>query len=159
MAARSLNKVTLIGNLTHDPELRYTPTGAAVCTFSLATSRGWTTDTGEKREETEFHRIVAWRKLAEICGQYLVKGKKIYLEGHLATRKWTTKDGQERTTTEIIMDDMIMLDSKRAGDDDTSSARPAAAPKPAAKPASSGNAGAAHPEDDTAEVSPDDIPF
>src|SRR5579859_3168123 len=125
MAARSLNKVLLIGNLTRDPDLRYTPTGAAVCTIGLATSRTWTTDAGEKREEVEFHRIVAWRKLAEVCGQYLVKGKKIYLEGRLVTRKYTTQDGQEKSITEVVMDDLIMLDSKRAGDEDTSSSKPA----------------------------------
>lgn len=159
MAARSLNKVLLIGNLTRDPDLRYTPTGAAVCTIGLATSRNWTTDAGEKREEVEFHRIVAWRKLAEICGQYLVKGKKVYLEGHLVTRKYTAQDGQEKSVTEIVMDDMIMLDSKRAGDDDMSSSRPAATsakPKAAAK---SSEESQVHPDDEVAEVSPDDIPF
>ncbi len=128
MAGKSLNKVQLIGNLTNDPELKYTPTGVAVCTVGLATNRAWTTDAGEKREEAEFHRLVAWRKLAEICGQYLKKGSKIYVEGHLQTRKWTTKDGQERYTTEVVMDDMIMLDSRRAaGESYTPSAQ--AAPK------------------------------
>lgn len=162
MAARSLNKVLLIGNLTRDPDLRYTPTGAAVCTIGLATSRNWTTDAGEKKEEVEYHRIVAWRKLAEICGQYLVKGKKIYLEGHLVTRKYTTQDGQEKSVTEIVMDDMIMLDSKRVGDDEVSS-RPAAssAKKPAAAHSSSESKEEVqtHPDDEVGEVSPDDIPF
>lgn len=113
MAVRSLNRVQLIGNLTRDPELRYTPQGTAVCTFGLATNRSWTTDTGEKREEVEFHRIVCWNKLAEVCSQLCTKGRKIYVEGRLATRSWTGQDGQKRTTTEIVIDDMILLDSRR----------------------------------------------
>lgn len=113
MSARSLNKVQLIGNLTRDPELRYTPQGTAVCTIGLATNRSWTTDTGEKREETEFHRIVAWNKLAELCSQLCTKGRKIYVEGRLSTRTWTGQDGNQRTTTEIVIDDMILLDSRR----------------------------------------------
>lgn len=113
MAARSLNRVQLIGNLTRDPELRYTPQGTAVCTFGLATNRSWTTDGGEKKEETEFHRIVAWNKLAELCSQLLVKGRKIYVEGRLSTRTWTGQDGNQRTTTEVVIDDMILLDSRR----------------------------------------------
>lgn len=113
MAARSLNRVQLIGNLTRDPELRYTPQGTAVCTVGLATNRYWTTDAGEKKEETEFHRIVSWNKLAELCAQLLTKGRKIYVEGRLSTRTWTGQDGAQRTTTEIVIDDMILLDSRR----------------------------------------------
>jgi len=113
MSARSLNKVILIGNLTRDPELRYTPSGTAVCTFGLATNRSWTTQTGETREETEFHRIVAWNKLGELCSQLLSKGRKTYVEGRLATHSWTAQDGSQRTTTEIVIDDMIILDSKK----------------------------------------------
>ena len=108
-----MNKVQLIGNLTRDPELRYTPSGTAVCTVGLATNRSWTTDTGEKREETEFHRIVSWNKLAELCSQLLAKGRKVYFEGRLTTRTWTGQDGNQRTTTEIVVDDMILLDSRR----------------------------------------------
>lgn len=111
--ARSLNRVQLIGNLTRDPELRYTPNGTAVCSFGIATNRSWTTDGGEKKEETEFHRIVSWNKLAELCSQFLTKGRKVYLEGRLATRSWTGQDGAQRTTTEIVIDDMILLDSRR----------------------------------------------
>ncbi|MEK7504457.1 MAG: single-stranded DNA-binding protein [Patescibacteria group bacterium] len=111
MSARSLNKVTLIGNLTRDPELRYTPQGTAVCTMGLATNRGWVTDQGEKKEETEFHRIVAWNKLAELCNQLCAKGRRIYVEGRLQTRQWTGQDGQLRTATEIVIEDMILLDS------------------------------------------------
>jgi len=113
--AKSLNRVQLIGNLTRDPELRYTPTGAAVCTIGIATNRSWTTDTGEKKEEVEFHRIIAWNKLAEICSQLLVKGRKVYVEGRLAYRKYTNKDNVEQNVTEIVIDDMLVLDSKREG--------------------------------------------
>lgn len=111
--ARSLNKVTLIGNLTRDPELRYTPQGTAVCTFGLATNRQWTTESGEKREEADFHRIVSWNKLAELCAQLLTKGRKTYVEGRLQTRSWTAQDGAQRTTTEIVISNMIILDSRR----------------------------------------------
>lgn len=114
MAQRSLNKVQLIGNLTRDPELRYTPQGTAVCSFGLATNRQWTTDTGEKREAAEFHRLVAWNKLAEICSQLLFKGRRVFVEGRLQTRQWTAQDGTPRQTTETVISDMIILDSKRA---------------------------------------------
>ncbi len=110
--SRSLNKVELIGNLTRDPELRYTPTGTAVCTFGLATNRQWNTESGEKKEDTEFHRIVSWNKLAELCAQLLAKGRKVFVEGRLQTRKWTGQDNIERTTTEIVISDMIILDSR-----------------------------------------------
>lgn len=114
MSSRSLNKVLLIGNLTRDPELRYTPKGTPVCTFGLATNRSWVPATGgERQEEAEFHRIVAWNKLAELCAQLLFKGRKVYVEGRLQTRTWTGSDGQERTTTEAVIDNMIVLDSKR----------------------------------------------
>lgn len=118
MASRSLNKVLLIGNLTRDPELRYTPTGAAVCTIGLATNRYWTTESGEKKEEVEYHRVVAWNKLAELCSQLLTKGRKIYVEGRLRTNTWQAQDGSQRTTTEVIIEDMILLDSKRTGPGD-----------------------------------------
>ncbi|MCL5432685.1 MAG: single-stranded DNA-binding protein [Patescibacteria group bacterium] len=110
--ARSLNRVQLIGNLTRDPELRYTPSGTAVCTFGLATNRSWTTESGEKKEDAEFHRIVAWNKLAELCSQFLTKGRKVFVEGRLSTRNWTGQDGSQRTTTEIVISDMILLDNK-----------------------------------------------
>jgi single-strand DNA-binding protein len=111
--ARSLNKATLIGNLTRDPELRYTPQGTAVCTFGVATNRQWVTESGEKKEDAEFHRVVAWNKLAEICSQLLSKGRKVYVEGRLQTRSWTGQDGNQRTTTEVVISDMIVLDSRR----------------------------------------------
>ena len=112
--ARSLNKVSLIGNLTRDPELRFTPQGNAVCTFGLATNRQWVTEGGEKKEDAEFHRIVSWNKLAELCSQLLSKGRKVYVEGRLQTRSWTAQDGAQRTTTEIVISDMIILDSRRS---------------------------------------------
>ena len=115
MASRaSLNKVLLIGNLTRDPELRYTPSGAAVCTFSVATNRSYTSADGTKKEETEFIRIVSWNKLAELCSQLLAKGRKVYVEGRLQTRSWETPDGQSKQTTEVVIDDMRILDSKRS---------------------------------------------
>jgi single-strand DNA-binding protein len=114
--ARSLNKAVLIGNLTRDPELRYTPQGSAVCTFGLATNRQWTTESGEKKEDVEFHRIVAWNKLAELCAQLLTKGRKVYLEGRIQTRNWDAQDGTKRTTTEIVISEMIILDSRRGGE-------------------------------------------
>lgn len=120
MASRSLNKVQLIGNLTRDPELRYTPQGTAVCTFGLATNRTWTTDSGEKKEEVEFHRLVAWNKLAELCAQLIFKGRRIYVEGRLQTRSWTGQDNANHQVTEIVINDMMILDSKRASEDDSS---------------------------------------
>ena len=111
--SRSLNKTTLIGNLTRDPELRYTPQGSAVCSFGVATNRQWVTESGEKKEDAEFHRIVAWNKLAEICAQLLKKGRKDFVEGRLQTRNWTTQDDQPRQTTEIVITEMILLDSQR----------------------------------------------
>lgn len=116
MSTRSLNKVMLIGNLTRDPELRYTPQGTAVCTFGVATNRQWTpAEGGERQEEVEYHRIVAWAKLAEICAQILHKGRKVYVEGRLQTRQWTGQDGQERSTTEIVIDTMIALGPPKPG--------------------------------------------
>ena len=136
--ARSLNRAQLIGNLTRDPELRYTPNGTAVCSFGLATNRSWKTDTGEKHDEAEFHNIVAWNKLAEICSQFLVKGRKVFVEGRISTRKWTGQDGTQRNTTEIVISDMILLDSKGA---------PPGASQAETAPAST-NAAAADPQED-----------
>jgi len=118
MASRaSLNKVMLIGNLTRDPELRYTPQGSAVCTFGLATNRVFVAADGQKKEEAQFHRIVAWNKLAELCSQLLVKGRKDYVEGRLQTRTWQTPAGEQRQITEIVIDDMRILDSKKTQDE------------------------------------------
>lgn len=113
MASRSINKVTLIGNLTRDPELKYTPSGTAVCTFGVATNRSWTTADGETREDVQFHRIVAWQKLAELCAKILSKGRKVFLEGRIIYRSYVGKDGQQRQITEIIMDDFVVFDDRR----------------------------------------------
>jgi len=110
--ARSLNKVMLIGNLTRDPDMRYTPQGTAVCTFGLATNRSWNTESGEKKEDVEFHNLVAWNKLAEICAQLLKKGRKVYVEGRLSTRSWQGQDGTQKQRTEIVISDMVILDRK-----------------------------------------------
>jgi single-strand DNA-binding protein len=107
---KSVNKVILLGNLTRDPELRHTGEKKAVCAFGLATNRSWTSYDGEKHEDTEFHRIVAWDKLAETCNQYLRKGRKVYLEGRLQTRPYTGQGGKEKYTTEIVLEEMVMLD-------------------------------------------------
>ena len=103
----------LIGNLTRDPNLRFTPNGTAVCSFGLATNRSWTSsDSGEKQERVDFHNVVAWGKLAEICGQLLHKGDKTYVEGRIQTRDWKTDEGVERRITEIVIDNMMLLSSR-----------------------------------------------
>jgi single-strand DNA-binding protein len=145
----SVNKVILIGNLGRDPEVRYTPSGAAICNVSIATTRSWKNkESGERVEETEWHRVVFYDRLAEIAGEYLKKGRSVYVEGRLKTRKWTDKDNIERYTTEIIATEMTLLGSRSdaaAGGDEGGeageaprrsppAARPAPAPKPAAKP-------------------------
>ncbi len=115
MAGKSLNKVLLIGNLGKDPELSYTASGVAIAKFSVATGERWKDQDGNTQERTEWHNIVVWRKLAEICGQYLKKGSKVYLEGRLQTRSWDDKNtGVKRYATEIVGDNLIMLDSKGA---------------------------------------------
>jgi single-strand DNA-binding protein len=112
MASRSLNKVILIGNLTRDPEMRYTNSGTPVVTFGMATNKSWKDAEGETKELAEFHNLVAWNKMAEICQQLLSKGMKVYIEGSLNTRSWEGEDGVTRYKTEIRVDDMILLDSK-----------------------------------------------
>lgn len=112
MAARSLNKVILIGNLTRDPEMRYTNSGTPVATFGMATNKSWKDTNGETKELAEFHNLVAWNKMAEICQQLLAKGMKVYVEGSLNTRSWEGEDGVTRYKTEIRVSDMILLDSK-----------------------------------------------
>lgn len=108
---RGLNKVLLIGNLGRDPEMRYTPNGRAVTSFSLATSRSWLTSNGERREATEWFNVVAWGNLAEICSQYLQRGSKVYVEGRLQTRRWENAEGQPCYRTEVVANEMIILDS------------------------------------------------
>jgi single-strand DNA-binding protein len=109
----SLNKVMIIGRLGQDPELKYTPGGAAVCNFSVATSESWTDKAGQKQEKTEWHRIVVWGKLAELCNQYLAKGRQAFIEGKLQTRSWEDKEGQKKYTTEIMANTVQFLDSKQ----------------------------------------------
>lgn len=117
MASRSMNRVMIIGNLTRDPELKYTPAGTAVCTFGVATNRSWTTADGQIKEEVQYHRVVAWQKLAELCAKLLTKGRKIFLEGRLTYRSFTGKDGTQRSITEIVLDDFIVFgDGKRVAD-------------------------------------------
>ena len=104
-----VNKVLLLGNLGQDPEVRYTPSGATVCTFSIATNERWTSKDGKKEERTEWHRIVVWGKLAELCGEYLGKGRTVFVEGRLQTREWTDKQGNKRYTTEIIANNVQFI--------------------------------------------------
>jgi len=169
MAQRSLNKVLLIGNLTRDVELRYTPQGTAVCTFGLATNRSWLTESGERKEDAEFHRIVAWNKLAELCSQLLFKGRKIFLEGRLQTRRWTDQASVEHTITEVVAAEMIILDSKRSGEEvvagetpacDSASALPPPPPSPGSPPtASDDQLPAAGDQVKNQEIEAKDIPF
>ena len=155
--ARSLNRVQLIGNLTRDPELRYTPNGTAVCSFGVATNRNWTTPSGEKKDEAEFHNIVAWNKLAELCSQFLVKGSKTYVEGRLATRSWQGQDGAQRTRTEIVISDMILLDRKNTGAE-VSQEAPTDEPKEESAPKEESQEKPSE-ESEEEEVAADDIPF
>lgn len=117
-----LNKVILIGNLGRDPEVRYTPSGLAIANFSIATSENWANKNGEKETRTEWHRIVAFGKLGEICGEYLSRGKQVYIEGRLQTREWEDKEGIKRYTTEIVASQMLMLGAKDSIDAARSSA-------------------------------------
>lgn len=158
--AKDLNKAMIIGNLTRDPELRTTPNGQQVASFGVATNRQWKNAEGEKQEQVEFHDVTVWGKLAEICNQYLAKGRRAYFEGRLQTQQWEAQDGTKRQRTQIVADDMILLDSRGGG----SGGEPAAASQAPAtpteaeapqvaggKPEKSGK-----PADDTAL---DDIPF
>ena len=110
--SRSVNKAIILGNLTRDPEMRYTPQGNSVTSFAVATNRQWNTEEGSTREAVEFHNIVAWNKLAELCVQLLKKGTKVYIEGRLQTRTWDDQKGQKHYKTEIIADDMVVVSSK-----------------------------------------------
>ncbi|HNV12458.1 MAG TPA: single-stranded DNA-binding protein [bacterium] len=111
----SLNKVMLIGNLTRDPEIRNTNSGQTVTSFSIATNLNWTDQSGQQQSKAEFHNVIAWRKLGEICGQYLSKGTKVYIEGRLQTRDWAAQDGSKRKTTEVVAENMIILSPKSGG--------------------------------------------
>jgi single-strand DNA-binding protein len=113
----SLNKIMLIGHLGKDPEIRYTPDGAAVATFSLATSESWTDKNGTRQEHTEWHTIVAWAKLADLSKRFLTKGRQVYIEGRLRSRDWNDRDGNKRRTTEVIASQMVLLGSRQQGAD------------------------------------------
>jgi single-strand DNA-binding protein len=110
---RSVNKVLLVGHLTRDPEIRHTEGNKSVCSFGLATNRNWINGDGERKEDTDYHRIVAWGKLGEICHKYLTKGRLVYVEGRLHTHSWRDNEGVQKTTTEVVIDDMAMLDAKK----------------------------------------------
>jgi single-strand DNA-binding protein len=118
---RGLNKVMIIGNLGRDPEMRYTPSGRPVTTFSVATSRTWNTSEGEKRVETEWFNVVVWSSLAEICKQYLAKGQQVYIEGRLQTRQWDDVDGNKHTSVEVVASEMIILGDRRDSNESNSS--------------------------------------
>ncbi len=131
MAAKSWNKVELMGNLTRDPELRYTPNGAAVCTFGIATNRSYVVD-GERKEDVDFHRLVAWNKLAELCNNLLKKGTRVFVSGRLQYREWETQEGQKKKEAEIVIDDMIVITPKAGGSEEyasTTSTPAASTPK------------------------------
>jgi single-strand DNA-binding protein len=152
--AGSVNKVILVGRLGKDPELKYTPSGAPVAKFSLATDESFKDKTGEKQEHTEWHNIVAWNKLAEICGEYLTKGKLVYIEGSIRSRQWQDQSGNKRTSYEIIANQMQMLGSKS---DSGGGGMNRSAPERQAAPAPSPGAEPISPSE--SEISDDDIPF
>ncbi|MCK5320905.1 single-stranded DNA-binding protein [Candidatus Parcubacteria bacterium] len=155
----NLNKAMIIGNLTRDPELKTIPNGTPVATFGVATNRVWTDQAGQKQEKVEFHNIVAWRRLAEICGQYLKKGAKIYIEGRLETRDWVGQDGVKRYRTEIVAGNMIMLDRAGSGGGGSFPSEAPPAPSEANEPVIESNelAGNQQPEED--EIKVENIPF
>ena len=113
--AGSVNKVILIGHLGKDPEVRYTPNGQAVANFTVATNDSWTDKAGQKQDRTEWHRVVVWAKLAELCGEYLSKGRQVYLEGRLQTREWTNKEGVKQYTTEVVANQVVFLSGGERG--------------------------------------------
>jgi single-strand DNA-binding protein len=150
-----INKVILVGNLGADPDVRYTPSGDTVATLSIATSERWTNkQTGEPVERTEWHRVILWRRLGEIAQQYLRKGSKVYIEGKLQTRKWTDQSGQDRYTTEIVGNEMQMLDSRGSGDGETTQRTQGSGQSARQAPATQTRA----PEPPPADFD-DDIPF
>jgi single-strand DNA-binding protein len=152
----NLNKAMIIGNLTRDPEARTTPQGANVTSFSVATNFVWTDANGQKQEKVEFHNIVAWRKLGEICAQYLKKGSKVYIEGRLQTRDWEGQDGVKRYRTEIIAENMIMLD--RAGQQGVGYQAPTAS-TPVSAPSNTATTNDAPAKSDDDEIKIENIPF
>ncbi len=163
--AKSLNKVMLIGNLGKDPEVRYTPGGDPVATFTLATNEAWKDKEGNLQERTEWHNIVAWRRLAEFCGEWLKKGRKVYVEGRIQSRSYEDKNtGQKKTFTEIVSDNIIVLDSRQAGEGGNQSYGPPSGgyqrrSTPAANEGPD-NSGSAAPSQKQEGTAPDeDLPF
>jgi len=148
----NLNKAMIIGNLTRDPEVRNTPSGQSVASFSIATNQVWNDQAGQKQEKVEYHNIVVWRRLAEICGQYLHKGSKVYIEGRLQTRDWTGQDGIKRSRTEIIGENMIMLDKISSRESGSFNNEP---PMPSEEPVI--NINESNPDED--EIKVENIPF
>ncbi|MBQ0936383.1 single-stranded DNA-binding protein [Ideonella paludis] len=162
----SVNKVIILGNLGRDPEVRYTPNGAAVCNLRIATTRNWKSrDSGERQEETEWHSVVLYDRQAEIAGEYLKKGRPVYIEGRLKTRKWQDKEGQDRYTTEIVADSMQLLGGRDGGGgggggDDEGYSREAPAPRAAPAPRREAPAPRPAPKSSTGfDDMDDDIPF
>jgi len=156
MASRSVNKVILLGHLGKDAETKFTPSGVAVTNFTLATSRRWKDQqSGEWKEDTEWHRVVLWR--SENVSNYLLKGKQVYIEGRLQTRSWEDKDGQKRYTTEVVADDLILLSSRGEGGGEF--AQPASMPRTASAPRSQQAPAAAPPDDFSQGITDDDVPF
>ena len=160
--ARGLNKVMIIGNLGKDPEMKYSQDGKPITTFSVAVSRTWKSPDGQQSEETEWFRVVAWERLAETCNEYLRKGSKVYIEGRLKTRKWTTPEGQERQIVEVIATDMQMLDSRPQGSygDEGGGGGGYRNERPAPqRQGGAANAAGASQSDDDTDMDVDDIPF
>lgn len=160
MSNRSINKVMLLGNLTRDPQVKFTTSGTAVATFSIATNRTWTTNEGQTKEDVQFHNIVAWSKLAELVGKLLSKGRRAYVEGRLTTRRFTDKAGLERTVTEIVMDDFIVFSDGRRPESTGEAVESSATSVHEESKQSTedfASSQAEQPSNDT--VSPDDIPF
>jgi len=161
----SINKVILIGNLGRDPEVRYTPNGSAVCNVSVATTRNWKNkDSGERMEETEWHRVVFFDRLAEIAGEYLKKGRSVYVEGRLRTRKWQDKDGKDQYTTEVMATEMQMLGSREgmgggSADEEGGGGGYQQRPAPASRPAGQASKPAASKSATGFDNMDDDIPF
>ena len=152
----------LIGNLTRDPNLRFTPTSTAVCSFGIATNRSWTpADGGEKQERVDFHNIIAWSKLAEICGQLLHKGDKVYVDGRIQTRDWKTEEGVEKRITEVVIDNMMLLSSSRGFSNNSEEVASVEEMGEAIAPTKSKTKAAAKTNDQVEAVEDvsDDIPF
>lgn len=157
--AMSLNKAQLIGNLTRDPEIKQIPGGSQVATFGVATNFTWTDQSGAKQSKVEFHNVVAWRKLAEICGQFLRKGSKVFVEGRIQTREWEAEDGTKRYRTEIVADNMIMLDKKGDIPESSMQREPAGIRDSSSSSSSSGSSVGENVPAPAGEVSVDDLPF